>query len=637
MPEQLAEYRDEIAALGRHVVGTPDLPCVPLNFEVIDAAGEEYRLLIDTDGVLVQAAEPLAALHAMRTLLDVWDATDGPWLPMVDISDRPTFATRGVFVESYAGVDHMELTDWQEHIDRLAQLKFNTLGVSIYGCWDIHHDQRSEWLFTPLDEFPELRSPRRMITWDPATESEIEYHYLPKMFEHDFFRDIVRYAAQRGIDVLPQLGGPGHSTLIPRCVPELSAVDDDGNPTGYGYCVTRDSARETLARLIRALARQHLVPNGVRRLHVAADEYYPIRNVDPDDRTRVVSPYCRCAGCRELSAGQLLMEYLVLAGQVLAEDGITMVHWYDTLAREGVLDGYLDRVKAAGVPEPVIAWWKYNDPVPSPRADRAETWSCPTTGLAPFLFQQDHLPNIETVLRRGHAAGTTGAFAYSVADPADHMNTAFLADFAWNCDLSGGATSFRQRWAHYVCPNEPDTAQHALSMTSTITACYPLMMYVLNLVQPFFATTNPDATYPDDVLRAFATPQPALAEVLRQVADTLRDAVATMPEGRDVRNWPNPARAWRNETIRLADTLDLFLRVLATARQPEPPTEQETSDLAAQATELLRLASTTKTSYVAPVALREHWGFVREIEAVIKRLREQEGLRPAESWYAWLI
>ena len=108
----------------------------------------------------------------------------------------------------------------------------------------------------------------------------------------------------------------------------------------------------------------------------------------------------------------MLIEYLLQVGGVLAADGITMVHWQDTLVQEGVLDAYLDRVDALELPKPVIAWWKYNDPTPTPDASRVETWSCPTTGLASFLFQQDFSPNIESTLRRGHQAGATGILAY---------------------------------------------------------------------------------------------------------------------------------------------------------------------------------------------------------------------------------
>lgn len=638
LPDRLAAHRMQIHELAKHVEGATEYPTVPVNFTMCDGKLEEYSLRVDRQGIHIRACDALGALHAMRTVVDLWDSTEGSTLYEVEIADHPTFSIRGVFVESYAGSDRMDLTDWRQFLDRMGQLKFNTVGVSIYGCWDIHHGDRSEWLFTPLDDFPELVSPRRMVTWDPASEREVELRYMPKMFERDFFGDVARYATQQGIEMIPHLGGPGHSTLIPRAIPELSAVNELGEPTGYGYCVSNPRARETLARLIRCLARQHLVPNQIRRLHVAADEYYPIRNVDPRDRKRTVSPYCRCNGCRELSAGQMLIEYLVQVGQVLAAEGITMVHWHDTLVREGVIDEYLDRLAALGVPQPTIAWWKYNDPIPTPDATRAETWSCPTTGLATFLFRQDFSPNIETALRRGYLAGTTGAFAYTLPDPADHGNYAFLADLAWNLEASQGTEGFRRRWALYTCPDDAESAQHALSLASTITACYPLMMYIIHHVLPFFSTaTAGSITYPDDLLRSFAAVQPPLADVLRQTVDTLRDAASLMPKGRNIRHWPNPTITWLDETNRLADSLELFLQVLAAARQLERLTETGLGDLSESASALLRLAAASKPDYLVSVTLREHWGFIREIGPTLERFRQGEGVPPAESWYAWIV
>lgn len=638
LPERLAGHRAQITALAQQVHGESALPHTPVHFAVRDTKPEGYELRVSQHGVGINAGDSLGAVHAMRTLVDLWDQSDGSALPEVEIADHPTFPVRGVFAESFAGTDRMDLADWQRFLDRMGQLKFNTVGISIYGCWDIHHEgARSEFLFTPLSEFPDLKSPQRMVTWDPITESETKYQYLPKMFEHDFFGEVTRYAAQQGIDLVPQLGGPGHSTLIPRLVPELSALDEHGEPTGYGYCVSRPAARDALARLVRCLVHEHLVPNGIRRLHVAGDEYYPIRNVDPRDRKRIVSPYCQCAECAALSPGQMLIEYLLQVGQILAGAEISMVHWQDTLVREGVLDEYLDRTEASGLPQPAIGWWKYNDPVPTPDASRAETWSCPTTGLAAFLFPQDFSPNIEMALRRGHRAGTTGAFAYCLPDPADQMNYAFLADLAWNMDASGG---FRQRWAQYLCskPDDVDDARHALTLASSITSCYPLMMYVVQHILPFFATATAGATrYPDDVLRACAAVQPPLADVLRQTADTVREAVALMPEGRDVRYWSNPVTTWRRTHTRLVDSLYLVLDVLAAARQPDQITENDLTDLAQKSTALLRLTASSKPDYLAPATLREHWGFVREIGPALSRLRGGSGVAKAESWYAWMV
>lgn len=638
LPRRLSKYHDVIQVAIGKVGRCDEWHRLSVEFVVATMPEENYELSISEKGVKIRSGDSLGALHAIRTIVDLWDAGDGRTLPCVDISDGPSFPTRGIFAESFFGTDLMSLEDWQQLLDRVGQLKLNTLGISIYGCWDIHHAERNEFLFVPLREFPELETPQRMVTWDSATKREVEERYLPKMFEDDYFGDLVRYAAERGVEVVPHLGGPGHSTLIPRMTPEVSALDERGEPTGYGYCVSSQRSRATLERLIRCLVEQHLLPNGIRRLHVAGDEYYPIRNVDPRDPRRVVSPYCECRGCRQLKPGRMLIEYLLLVGRVLADYGVTMVHWHDTLVREEVLDEYLDRVKDVGLPKPAIAWWKYNDPVPTPDASRVETWSSPTVGLSSFLFPQDWTPNIEATLRRGHQAGAAGVFAYALPDPADYINYAYLAGMAWNLEGTGGAREFSRRWAESVCPGNVEPARHALSLWSGIAGCYPLMMYVVQQLLPFFAIgAEGSAGYSDDLLRVFASVRPPLADVLRQTADTLREAVVLMPETRDVRYWPNPGVTWRRETRRLIESITLFLDVLDAARQVEDVSDDRLAVLSRKSTDLLQLTAETKSAYLVPATLREHWSFVREIGPTLRRIRNGAGLPEPESWYVWML
>ncbi|WP_167344610.1 glycoside hydrolase family 20 zincin-like fold domain-containing protein [Amycolatopsis thermoflava] len=638
LDEGLRKYEDHIRRIAGLVSGDPSLPALPVTFHRAGLRREAYEIQLDETGVRVSAGDSLGALHAVRTLLDVWDWGGNGSLPEGEVADWPTFAVRGVFVESFAGTDRMSIEDWRQFLDRMSQLKINTVGVSIYGCWDIRHDgSPSEYLFTPLPGYPQLESPQHVTTWSAETEREVDLDYLPAMFAGRFFGEVVRYADRLGVQIIPHLGGPGHSTLVPRALPALSALDDEGAPTGYGYCVSRPEARAELARLVRCLVAEHLRPNGLSRLHVAGDEYYPIRNVDPADRRRVVSPYCRCVGCRSLSPGDMLIEYLLCVGEVLAGEGVAMVHWHDTLVREGVLDRYLDAVEERDLPVPVIAWWKYNDPAPRPNADRAETWCCPTTGLFPHLFQQDFSGNIEAVLRRGHNAGAQGALAYSLPDPADHANYACFADLSWNLEHSGGAGGFQQRWARYIANDEHDVALQAIRSAGSVTASYPLMMYIVHHLLPYFSTAAAGSTqYPDDLLRSFAIIQPPMADVLRQVAATLRDAVSIMPEGRVVRFWPEPVTQWKAESGRLAATADLFLAVIEAARRPTL-TSQEVERLSADGRELLKTAATTKPAYLAPLVVREHWGFVREIETSLDRLRTGPGLQGEEQWHAWIV
>ncbi|HVV11184.1 family 20 glycosylhydrolase [Amycolatopsis sp.] len=639
LPVGLGRYRREIIRLASLMAGSAGGRMLPLTFVDSDVVAEGYHLSVGSGGIQVGASSSLGALQAMRTIVDLWDGAGGGALPALQIDDCPTLSTRGVFIESFGGTDLMGLDDWKALLDRVARFKFNTVGVSIYGCWDIHHGgDRSEYLFTPLTEFPEAVSPQHLLSWDPATGDEVEHNYVPRMFSEDFFGEVVNHARELGVEVIPHLGGPGHSSLIPRVVPDLSARDTAGKRTGYGYCVSQEAARNSLRCLVRGLTIRHLVPNGIRKLHVAGDEYYPVKNVDPLDRDRLVTPYCSCPGCSDLTAGEMLIEYFVQVGQVLAEFDVKMIHWQDSLVREGVLDKYLDRLEAERLPSPVIAWWKYNDPVPRPRTERAEGWCCPTTGLAPFLFHQDFLSNIDSMLRRGIAGGATGVLAYGSGDPADCENYAGLADLSWNFEGSRGMTGFRQRWAARICPGAVDEAESALSLAGTITACYPLMMYVIQQILPFFSSANSrDSSYPDDQFRAVALTALPLVEVVRQTADTLQEAVARMPTGRDDSLWGNPVDVWRQEMLRTAATLQLFLDVLAVVRQPTEPDESELTRLFESADSLLRSVASGKPAHLVPIVLRELWVFVREIKPAIRRLREQKDLLESAPWYPWLI
>ncbi|WP_435119127.1 glycoside hydrolase family 20 zincin-like fold domain-containing protein [Amycolatopsis thermoflava] len=634
----LRRYQNQFERIAACVGGNEHIPVVLMSVRTAAVASEAYEIEIDTSGVRIHASDSLGALHAMRTVLDIWDSGDLRSLPAGTVADWPSFAVRGVFVESFAGVDLMSLADWKQFLDRMGQLKINTVGISIYGCWDIRHEGTpTEYMFTPLSAFPKLRSPQRMVTWNPGNDDEVELTYLPAMFVSDFFGEAVDYAREQGIEVIPHLGGPGHSTLIPRVLPGLSAVDEGGRTTGYGYCISRPEARAELVKLVRALTVEQLLPNGVSRLHVAGDEFYPVRNIDPSDRRRVVSPYCRCPGCRYLTPGEMLIEYLLQVGRVLADEGVTMVHWHDTLVREGVLDQYLEEVDKRRLPQPVIAWWKYNDPVPAPDAGCAETWVCPTTGLFPHLFQQDFSSNIEAAVRRGTIAGASGVLAYGLPDPADHANYACVADLAWNLESSGGANGFKRRWAANIAPQAPEAALQALNSAATVTGSYPLMMYVVHHILPYFSTAAAGTTeYPDDLLRAFAITQPPLADVLRQVADSMRDAVAIMPSGRSVRHWPDPVAQWTAESNRLASTAELFLAVLDAARRTELA-PGEVARIKSDARRLLTAVSTMKPDYLAPVSVRELWGFVRKIDTALERLRTGGGLRGEESWHAWIV
>ncbi|MFN8620280.1 MAG: glycoside hydrolase family 20 zincin-like fold domain-containing protein [Chloroflexota bacterium] len=635
--------RDGLAAL---TGGAPDAAAVPVGF-VADLAAdhgpEAYTLAARDGSVAITAATALGALHAVRTLADLWAQTR-PALPDVTIEDAPTYAHRGIFVESVWGSDRMELADWTWFVDRMADLKMNTLGVSLHGCWDLRYEgETSEFLFVPLRDFPQLRSPHRVRAWDPATGAPVVHEGLPRMFEDDLLGEVVAHARAQGVTTLPVLGGPGHSSLIPRLVPELAARDAEGTIVGYGYCVSGDEARATLARLFANVADQHVLAYGLDVLGCAADEFYPIANVDPHDPLRVVSPYCQCSGCARLTPGEQLVEYLVIAARVLAERGVRMLVWQDSLVRMGVVDLLVERLTAAGLPLPTMSWWAYHDPIPDLEVGALETWVTPSPAFIATLFLQDMSPNIEAWARAGAAKGATGILAYNVPDPAVHRGYALLADLAWNLEGSGGAHGFAGRWAARLAPDRTDDARFALEQADSILRCYPLMTYLLDHLMPYFSTSPRGVIdYPADQVRVFLPPSPAMAGILRQVRDTLRDAIRRMPaETASVPGWPDPAQAWRDALTRIADHTDLFLGLVDAARVARSLDDAafaaRVAALEAAGERLLHHVAATNAAWLIPVLLREHLGLVEGLRPTLERFRATDADAPPEPWHAWLI
>lgn len=638
---ELAEFGPAIAACADRIVGNTSDPALPLDFQQAVLPEQGYELVIEPDRVRVRAADALGALYAVRTLADVWDQTH-PHLPVGRITDHPTLLDRGVFIESIWSSALMGLEDWCELVDRLAALKFNRLGIALYGCWDLRHDgERAEFLMVPLRDFPELRTPFRVRTYSPEEHGEVVVEQLPRMFVEGLLPAVVEHARTAGVDVVPFFAGPGHSTLIPRQLPVVSAVDAAGSPKGYGYCVTRAEARGQLRDLFSALVSEYLEPNGLDRLCVQGDECYPILNLDPEEPLREVSPTCECPSCRKLSAGEQLVEYFLLAGEVLQGSGVHMLHWHDSLYREEAADLYAARLDEQRLPRPTLVWWRYSEPLPTVRNDGFRAWVAPSPGQTGWLLQKDMSLNVEGMLRAGVDVAS-GVMAYHSPDPSAHKNVACLADLAWNWEGSGGSSGFKRRWAERAAPADADACAYAYALGESVISDYGFMTHVVDHLLPYFSTSPRGViSYPEDLLAPLAVPSPAFTEALRQARDTLRAAVAAMPTTVALAGWPPPNEAWQTALDRIAEHVDLWLALVELARHTSHLTEEavtaEAEAVRRAGVDLLDSLAEQTPPYLYPILAREHWYLVHDLRRTLRAVKAQPGLRPASrgAWHAW--
>jgi hexosaminidase len=147
---------------------------------------EAYALEVSATAVRLRAATTVGALRGLETLVQLVSAEEqGFYLPAVRIADRPRFRWRGLLVD--AGRHFMPPEVIKRTLDGMALVKLNVLH------WHLSDDQGFRVESRRYSKLHQLGSDGLYYTQDQI-------------------RDIVAYARDRGIRVVPEFDMPGHST-----------------------------------------------------------------------------------------------------------------------------------------------------------------------------------------------------------------------------------------------------------------------------------------------------------------------------------------------------------------------------------------------------------------------------------------
>jgi hexosaminidase len=184
-------------------------------------SGEGYDIAIDARRINVRAREPRGLYYGSVTLWQVLtqETTHVSQLvvPQLHISDQPRFAWRGALLDSARHYQSPEFI--KRFIDQIALLKLNTLH------WHLTDDQgwRIEIKRYPkLTEIGAWRRPAGAAGTD-AQGNAVRYGGY---YTQDEIRDIVRYASERNVTIVPEIDMPGHMQAAIAAYPELGSLDD---------------------------------------------------------------------------------------------------------------------------------------------------------------------------------------------------------------------------------------------------------------------------------------------------------------------------------------------------------------------------------------------------------------------------
>jgi hexosaminidase len=163
---------------------------------------ESYSLRVGPEGAAIQAPAIAGAMHAMETFLQLVVAgADGFSAPAVYVEDRPRFPWRGLMLDSSRHWMPVEVV--KRNLDAMAAVKLNVFH------WHLSDDQGFRVESRRFPKLHELGSDGLYYT-----QAEI--------------RDIVAYARDRGIRVVPEFDIPGHTTAWLAAYPDLAT-----NPGPY--------------------------------------------------------------------------------------------------------------------------------------------------------------------------------------------------------------------------------------------------------------------------------------------------------------------------------------------------------------------------------------------------------------------
>jgi hexosaminidase len=159
---------------------------------------ESYQLKVTAEGVTLRANTRFGALRGMETLLQlIQNGAENTAIPYVTIDDAPRFPWRGLLLDSAR--HFMPLDAIKRQIDGMAAAKLNVFH------WHLTDDQG--WRFAST-RYPKLQQ----------QASDGLFYTQAQM------KEIVRYATDRGIRVVPEIDMPGHASAIAVAYPELMSA-----------------------------------------------------------------------------------------------------------------------------------------------------------------------------------------------------------------------------------------------------------------------------------------------------------------------------------------------------------------------------------------------------------------------------
>ena len=449
-----------------------------------DLGGEGYTLHATSDSITLEGGGAAGTFYAVQTVLQLLPpevyslgkSSLKKWaLPSVTITDKPRYGWRGMMLD--VSRHFFPKAFIKKFIDFLAIHKLNTFH------WHLCDDQG--WR-VEIKKYPRLttlsawRADREGMNWNvrPPQKPGERATYGGFYTQKDL-REIVRYAADRHITIVPEIEMPAHATSVIAAYPELSCTGGPFTvPTGSLwpikdiYCAGNDSVFSFLQNVLTEVAA--IFPG--KYIHIGGDEA---------DKTE----WKRCPKCQARikaeglkDEGELQSYFVKRIEKILVAQGKRMIGWDEIL--EGGLPPEATVMSWRGIAGGIEAAKANHDVVMAPTSNcyidyYQGDWRVEPVAIGGFVpistvYAYEPTPDTLTADQAKHILGTqANLWAEFLFDPAKVEYMAFpriaaIAEVGWSAkerrEWNGFAERLGTQMNRYAARNI-NTAKSAFNVT----------------------------------------------------------------------------------------------------------------------------------------------------------------------------
>lgn len=231
-------------------------------------SGEAYQLKVTGKSVNI-SGNRAGVFYGVQSLLQLIEQKDKQLsVPAVNINDEPNFAYRGLMLD--VGRHFFDTGEIKKILNVMASLKLNTLH------WHLTDDQG--WRLE-IKKYPKLTA---ISAWRDSTIIGGYGDFKPFVYDgkksggfytQEQAREIVKYAAERNIEVIPEIEMPGHCTAVLAAYPELGNGSAAYKVPGYwGVHNTIYNPGEPTFKFLQDVLTEVIAIFPSKYIHIGADE-----------------------------------------------------------------------------------------------------------------------------------------------------------------------------------------------------------------------------------------------------------------------------------------------------------------------------------------------------------------------------